>query len=929
MSFQPNVNDRLTFRGKSYRVAEHPASPGSPYAIQGRQSVVYQLIAVGAGEQGRYALKVFEPRYRMPTLVSVNDTFLTLAGLPGLSVCDRQIINASHDVELLRQYPDLSYAVWMPWVDGLTWMETMLTGAELTAEESLRLARGLAQTLVSMEERGLAHCDLTGGNVILVASTAGSLAAQPIELVDVEQLYAAQLTQPPEMAPPVPGYTYRKGKARWRADADRFAGAVLLAEMLGWCDADVRKLAWGEHYFDPKEMQQDSERYQSLRRAIRERWGKAAAALFKRAWRSETPAECPTFLEWLSALPHTTADAETVGREEAPEAEESMAPQPTGEQDAAIGALISLARQLEGEGNFAGALAAYRQAQSLAVGQTSLARELGQMIDSLHSRLSQPAEISQPAEPQATTMDEAAALPAHPPWEMSFAEELTDVAVAETLPGEPPTVVDLTAAQATPPAPVTEYTPGEVGEVAAPIVAPEPHPLDVTPPAAQPPRPLDLPPSPPPIAPPDQPSEPARAGYEPAPAQERTGGSCLAWAALLIIGIAAGMAVYYFVFMQHGQQVSDLLSRVMGRQTAATVAPVERRAATPETAASPAKPAGQPTAGEMAPTRPPAATVPSPAGARATALPTPTSEPAPSPAGVLPAASPQPAPTITVALRPTSAGLALGQTRVREADGMVMVAVPAGQFRMGATDAELDDVLRLCQQYSGNCDREWFAAEQPAHTVSLKAFWLDKTEVTNAQFARFLNAQEPQALKDLAEWINLSDSTAQVEKSGDGYQPKSGYAGYPVSLVSWAGAQAYCQWAGARLLTEAEWEYAARGPDSRIFPWGNEFEQSRLNYESRADGYEDLAPVGSFLNGASWCGALDMAGNVAEWVADWMGPYKAEPQNDPQGPALGQYRVNKGGSFQSKVYETRGSARGAANPADLNRAIGFRCAAGP
>lgn len=943
MSFQANVGDRLTFRGKSYRVSEHPASPGSAYAVQGRQSVVYQLIAVGAGVQARYALKVFEPRYRMPALVSVNDYFLTLAGVPGLSVCNRQIVNATHDGDLLRQHPDLSYAVWMPWVDGLTWMETMLTGAELTAEESLRLARALAQTLVRMEERGLAHCDLAGGNVILSASTANSPVSQPVELVDVEQFYAAQLPQPPEMAPPVAGYNYRKGKARWRADADRFAGAIMLAEMLGWCDAEVRKLAWGEHYFDPKEMQQDTERYQTLRRVIRERWGKSAAALFKRAWRSETPAECPTFLEWLSALSYTPAAAETAGPEEVSEAEESMAYEPTGEQNAAMGALMSLARQLEDEGNLPGALAAYRQAQSLVAAQSPLARELSQMIDSLQTRLPRPAQVSPPLEAESAQAEGVVRPPEHPPWEMSFAEELAEVTVTEALPGEPATVVDLTAAGVAPPVAPTEYAPGEVGGVETQIVAPsaaqespsgapgmavapEPRRTEVALPVVQPPRPLDMPPA----APPSQSGEPVRTVHEPTPVQEGKGASCLAWLVLLVIGIAAGMAVYYFVFIQHGQQVSDLLSRVMGRQIPATVAPRDREAATPGSVVSPARPVGQPTtAEEMATTRPRATTAASPAGPGTTVLPTPTGESAASPAEKSPSGSLQRAPIVTAALRSVSTEPSLGQTKAREADEASMVAVPAGAFQMGATDAEVEEVLRLCQQYSGDCDPEWFSAEQPAHTVSLKAFWIDRTEVTNAQFTRFLNAQEPQALKDLAGWINLGDSAVQIEKSGEGYQPKSGYAGYPVSLVSWAGAQAYCKWAGARLPTEGEWEYASRGPDSRIFPWGNDFDQARLNYESLADGYVDMAPVGSFVNGASWCGALDMAGNVAEWVADWMGPYTQEPKNDPQGPALGQYRVNKGGSFQSKVYETRGAARGAANPADLNRAIGFRCAVSP
>ena len=948
MAFQPTIDDMLTIRGNIYRIAAHPASPGSPYAIQGRQSVVYQLINSETNERERHALKVFEPRYRTPVLASTNDRFLALADLPGLSVCRREILNASQDSELLRQYPDLSYAVWMPWIDGLTWMETMLDATKLAPEDSLKLARALAEVLTGMEERGLAHCDLTGGNVIV--SAAGSSTDHPVELVDVEQIYSPQLGQPPELIAPVPGYAYRKGKARWRADADRFAGATLLSEMLGWCDERVRALAWGEHYFDPREIQQETERYQVLRRVIRERWGKSAAAMLKRAWRSETLSDCPTFLEWLSILPETPAEIEAFERADA---EESMSL--PGEKDAAIRALMSLVKQLKDDGNIPGALAACRQAQALTTGNESLRIELGRMIELLESQVEQSQVVRPPivdtriSQGTPSTQDLAAIAPVGAPSAES--PERSDIWQSPVAVQEEP---------------VKESVPGGPAEIPGQEQGMEAAEARIAPPVIEEGRTAALP------------LEAYPTGPEPSPEAKREGRSCLSWLSLLILGIVAGIAVYYFVFMQHNQQVTDLLSRVIGRQPVATVPAVERREAAPEVTAGPAAPEfppapmggqppeGQPGAPDMpppgqkpvsapegqpgAPDMPPPGQKPVsapegqpgapdmlPPGEKATTVPgpKPTRESKPSlgateVAATAPAVSQKATPTAPTTVPPAVSGdIKPGQSNTRQADDMAMVAVPGGEFRMGITEEQVKDVLQLCREYSGNCDSDWFSAEQPAHPVSLEPFWIDKTEVTNAQFARFLNDQDQQALKNLATWIDLDNGSSQIERSADQYQPKTGLDEHPVSLVSWEGAQAYCKWAGARLATEAEWEYAARGPDSRIFPWGNEFDDSRLNYISSSDGYAETAPVGSFLSGGSWCGALDMSGNVAEWTADWHGLYKDEVQKDPQGPALGQYKVNKGGSFQSQPYETRGAGRGAGSPTDTNRMFGFRCAVSP
>ncbi|MFL7791202.1 MAG: formylglycine-generating enzyme family protein [Anaerolineae bacterium] len=266
-------------------------------------------------------------------------------------------------------------------------------------------------------------------------------------------------------------------------------------------------------------------------------------------------------------------------------------------------------------------------------------------------------------------------------------------------------------------------------------------------------------------------------------------------------------------------------------------------------------------------------------------------------------------------------GPSLGDTRTRPADGMVLVYVPAGEFKMGSMD---------------------YRDEYPVHTVVLDMYWIDETEVTNAQFAAFLNAQGNQAEGGVA-WLDTRDSDCLIEQSGDGYWPKGGYADHPVVEVSWYGAAAYCRWAGGRLPTEAEWEFAARGMRGDVYPWGNDFECSRGNFDDETkldsyvvpggegcDGYDRTAPVGSFPSGKSWVGALDLSGNVWEWVADWYSEdyYVNSPSEDPEGPSSGESRVLRGGAWFYNPSDARASNRFDFTPDVSYNFLGFRCAMG-
>ena len=246
---------------------------------------------------------------------------------------------------------------------------------------------------------------------------------------------------------------------------------------------------------------------------------------------------------------------------------------------------------------------------------------------------------------------------------------------------------------------------------------------------------------------------------------------------------------------------------------------------------------------------------------------------------------------------PSTSVIQAGDVWKRAVDEMLMVYVPAGKFEMG-TDGGREH-------------------EQPVHTVVQDGFWIDRTEVTNAQYARCVAS----GACDVSGFVNDVDFNA---------------ADQPVVGVDWRNASAYCMWAGGRLPTEAEWEYAARGAEGRLFPWGTDFDGTRLNFcdvncaQARADktvddGFAQTAPVASYAEGKSWCGAFDMAGNVMEWVADWYGTYPSGAQLNPIGPAIGTEKVLRGGSWLSNETNVRAAYRGTGLTTLSFNGVGFRC----
>jgi len=241
-----------------------------------------------------------------------------------------------------------------------------------------------------------------------------------------------------------------------------------------------------------------------------------------------------------------------------------------------------------------------------------------------------------------------------------------------------------------------------------------------------------------------------------------------------------------------------------------------------------------------------------------------------------------------------TADLSLYKTIVGD-DGREMVEIPEGPFKMGSNNGDYD--------------------EAPEHQVYLATFYIDKYEVTQAEYDRFVKAT-----KRGKPFVPVfDDDISKILK------PELAAMG-----MSWSDAAAYCQWAGKRLPTEAEWEKAAKGEGNRQYPWGDTLTPMHANLDGEEDGYKYLAPPGKFEAGRSPYGLYDMAGNVAEWVHDTYDDkyYSKSPYRDPKGPEDGQNKVIRGGSWRESPNGARVSKRFQAKLWRTDATIGFRCAKG-
>jgi len=302
--FHPQQTTLLRIAPFTYTFAPHPLFPDDTeevFAIEGGEAVIYQVLERETGKTR--ALKVSKPSFRSAHIASATAALAPYANLPGLHLARRTCLTRQQFPDLIAQYPDLEYAILMPWLAGRTWAGFLADRTAATSYTSLtavRLAAALGQALWDLEAHGLAHTDIAGGNVVL------SRDLTRVELLDVEGLYMPGSSRPSHISQGSPGYQHRAldQRGQWRPEGDRFAGGIMLTEMLVWADPFVRSLTPPEAdtLFQPDELQEiNTQRWVATRDAI---WTICPPMLdvFDRMWASADLSDCPELSAWAYVL---------------------------------------------------------------------------------------------------------------------------------------------------------------------------------------------------------------------------------------------------------------------------------------------------------------------------------------------------------------------------------------------------------------------------------------------------------------------------------------------------------------------------------------------------------------------------------------------------------------------------------------------------
>ena len=1019
MAYKPTPGDKITIDNVTYQVAEHPQAPGMPYGQEGRRAVVYQLIS---GKGIYSALKVFKARFRVPGMVSVAETLEPYAALGGLQACTRTVLTGSRHPDLLRDYPDLTYAVLMPWVEGSTWQEILLDSEDFPPERSLGIARTFSKLLMALEEKRLAHCDLSGANLILQKGDKPAL-------VDLEEMYGPGFLEPESLPAGSQGYAHKTGPiGLWSPTADRFAGAILLTEMLCWHDLIVRDVAWGESYFAPKDMQTENKRLDVLRNSLETHYGKRILDLFDQAWCSEILRDCPTFAEWSVALPACVKTQESV---------DSTQAAATIQDEGDASALYQEAQLAVKGGELNKGLDLYRNAIVLA--SPELSREIEKQIAVLHQQLQEekvePVRIEQEEYPERSC----------PTCNKLISEGQEICPYCEGKPrvkevhASRPKVLNQRL--------IVKWTAGglivAVGIILVFLGRSGKGPFLSL--AAYEQVPSET------VSGTQTFSENQLPSLSPAPTNTLTSSPTPTSA----FGIGStkvspkdGMVQMYipvgtflmgsddgdnnenpihevyldaywmdqkevtnaqfagFLNDMYNQEESgktwldatdvDVLIERIGEDWVPVSGygdyPVvevtwegvqaycewaDRRLPTEaewEKAARGGLEGKRYPWGDESPVCTPGAEN----GAQfydcdGSTLTVPVMSFSPNGYGLFDmtgnvwewvndwygkdyySSSPSENPNgpvegdlrvlrggpgfndgyylrnavrywrspdssdINIGFRcaaddindePTedsaSSVLAVGSSKINSIDDLTMIYVPAGAFLMGSEEGHKN--------------------EEPVHEVYLDAYWMNQHEVTNDQFAAFLNDQGNQK-EGGGNWLDDGADNVLLAKVGKVWKAKTGHEDHPAVQVSWYGAKAYCEWSEGRLPTEAEWEKAARGGlEGKKYPWGDE-PPVCVGDDNEASTSGCGGPNSVMRFSPNGYGLFDMAGHVWEWVADWYGEdyYTFSPYNNPEGPEDNITKVLRGGSWFNFGDGTRSAFRNERFPTTTEYDIGFRC----
>ena len=306
--YQPRLQP---FRGMFLQIGEayfeflpHPLFPDDAEAVfvlEGGTAFIYKLRHVDTGEQ--YALKVFKRDSRNEQIAYITATLTQYADLPEIQATSRVCLTPKAYPEMVRTYPEIAYAILMPWLDAPTWTGILLnpqTSAAYTREQALSLAKATANALSKLETYGLAHADIAGGNIVPAANR------QQVQLLDPESMYLPGMPIPRKVSQGTPGYQHQHlgPHGQWCPEGDRFAGAILLSEMLTWWNPRVRARVAddAETVFRPEELQAPEVPCLQAVRDTLYTLNPLVLELFDRAWLSRTLTDCPPLRTWAVAL---------------------------------------------------------------------------------------------------------------------------------------------------------------------------------------------------------------------------------------------------------------------------------------------------------------------------------------------------------------------------------------------------------------------------------------------------------------------------------------------------------------------------------------------------------------------------------------------------------------------------------------------------
>lgn len=298
--FRPDLTTRLLIHSSYYEFLPHPVLPGEVNRVVREQATTYQLRR--HPDNTLWALKVSNPGYRDPQIVQKTERLQQFQHLPGLRAANRLCLTRALVPELLNAYPALEFAVLMPWILGPTWagfMDDANISASYTMQQALELALTLAHTLWSLETNHLTHTDIAGDNVVVINP-------RRAELIDIDGLYLHGTPLPAQPSRGWRGYQHRNldQRGNCRPDGDRYAGAILLTEVLTWWKPLVRALTDGDSFFQLGNQEQQellARRIKAVRATLRE-MHPGLQMLFDRAWSSNDLSECPDFATWVMSL---------------------------------------------------------------------------------------------------------------------------------------------------------------------------------------------------------------------------------------------------------------------------------------------------------------------------------------------------------------------------------------------------------------------------------------------------------------------------------------------------------------------------------------------------------------------------------------------------------------------------------------------------